>query len=135
MVLLCHVPKDFGQRRREQKLRNILCRWAVRKNRHLSKMAEADRRNDVGAVSVPLGLAVVNDAEDLHAVALFRERFPLGLLVTVVFNPDHDLLVSLQRYSPSFLALSEMDDAALPQVLDQLCRRIKRKEAKALLEA
>lgn len=120
MVVLTHMPKPFGASRRERRLEEMLSRWMFRSGRRWAEMDDPAAPKAIPFGEMPVGLVVVKGPDDLSRAAAFRNRFPHGRLVAVVLHYDPDLLVMLQRYSPCFTALSELDDAAIPEVLERL---------------
>ncbi len=120
MVVLTHVPKLFGASRRERRLGEMLSRWMFRTGRQWAEMEDSVDPKAVPFGQIPVGFVVVKGPGDLSQAAAFRDRFPHGRLVAVVLDLDENLLLALQRYSPCFTALNEVDDAAVPEVLERL---------------
>lgn len=124
MVLVCHGPHGLGSTRRERRLWALLCRWAAQEGCRMLEMTEAASRQSLMTGEIPLGVMVAAGMEDLSPMALFRSRFPHGHLVVVVLKPDSELLVAVQRFSPCFVAVTERDDAAIPQVLARIRQKV-----------
>ncbi|ROR01689.1 hypothetical protein [Desulfosoma caldarium] len=125
MVLVCHVPHGCRSKKRVQRLWALLCRWAIQEQCRLLDLAQIHWRQTDIADPALLGVMVASDIVDLSPIRLFRSRLPHGHLVVVIVNPHLELLVAVQRYSPCFVAVTERDDAAIPQVLTSVCRKFR----------
>jgi len=119
-MVVVSLPSTLGASRRERRLRAVLSRWMSETGCPWRGLEEEDRQGEAPTGEIPVGLLVVKGREDLRLVEVFRNRFPHARWVSVVLSPQSDLLLALQRFSPSFMALSETDDAALPEVLERL---------------
>lgn len=68
-------------------------------------------------------LILISERHDLEALEPYRDRLKHLKVVAVVLAPHEELLLAVQSFSPCFIAVSEADDAAVPEVLKGLSRQ------------
>ncbi|MEJ5365653.1 MAG: hypothetical protein WHS86_11155 [Desulfosoma sp.] len=122
MIALYHLPKRTQRDRRSRRMASAMAELSREEGWRWMDWREAMDGDPRYVADARVFLMVVAGFQDLEPLEPCRDRLRHLKVAAAVLAPDEDLILAVQSYSPCFIALSDADDAAVPEVLKCLSR-------------